>query len=150
MVNTSRGMAFSIGLLFQLLTTLCALTLLVYGDVISFVVLSIPTVFLFSMSISTHKRDDYALLMFKLAVLLQSVLMWGSLFSSMFDKLDTSATISSLYKPNVKNSYSNGYVTEHDRTSIPKTRSSSHVNGGRRDGDRNANIAKSNLSLIHI
>ena len=85
-LHTSRGMASSIGLLFQLLTTIFALTLLLYGEGLSFVVLIIPTLFLFSMSMSSRKRDDYAMLMFKLAVLLQSVLMWLSLFSDLFGR----------------------------------------------------------------
>ena len=144
-LHTSHGMASSIGLLFQLLTTIFALTLLIYGDGLSFIVLIIPTLFLFSMSMSSRKRDDYALLMFKLAVLLQSVLMWLSLFSNLFSKLDTDTTIESLYKPNVKNSYSNGYVTVNDHTSIPKV----HVSSSRRKGDsgRNTDInARSNYS----
>ena len=42
----------------------------------------------------------------------------------------------SLYHPNVKNSYSNGYVTLSDHTTIPKAR----VGSNRRKGDNGKNV----------
>ena len=120
MPDTPRSMASLIGHMFQLLTLLLSLTLLIYGDTLSFVVLMIPTVILLWMTLSHHKRDDFALLILKLAVLVQSVVLWLSLMTSVWESVDQSI-IHDLYRPKaVKNSYSNQYVSVHDRTSIPK------------------------------
>ena len=142
MPSSPKSMADLLGHMFQLVTVMFALTLLIYNDAISFVVLIIPSGILLSMTISGHKRDDYALLVFKLAVFLQSVVMWLSLMNQIWSSMDTSL-LHDLYTPNlVKNSYSNGYVTEHDHTSIPKRRTEKKVVNDNGNGGSSKSITR--------
>ena len=120
MPDSPRSMANMIGHMFQLLTVLLALTLLLYGDGLSFLILIIPSVILLWMTVSGHKRDDYALLVFKLAVLVQSVILWLSLMSTVWDQVDRSMLQDRYRSNSVKNTYSNPFVKEVDHTSIPR------------------------------